>query len=95
MSQPHSAPARRPLPGQQPRRVDFRCHVREHPLDTLESVDRLAELLPFPRVLDRQLERALGKPEDLPGAILFLASEDAEFITGQTLSVSGGLTMHG
>jgi 2-hydroxycyclohexanecarboxyl-CoA dehydrogenase len=37
----------------------------------------------------------LGKPEDLPGAILFLASDDAEFITGQTLSVSGGLTMHG
>lgn len=37
----------------------------------------------------------MGKPEDLPGAILFLASDDAAFITGQTLSVSGGLTMHG
>jgi len=37
----------------------------------------------------------LGRPEDIPGAILFLASDDAEFITGQTLSVSGGLTMHG
>jgi len=37
----------------------------------------------------------LGKPEDLPGAILFFASDDAEFITGQVLSVSGGLTMHG
>jgi 2-hydroxycyclohexanecarboxyl-CoA dehydrogenase len=37
----------------------------------------------------------LGKPADIPGAILFLASDDAEFITGQTLSVSGGLTMHG
>ncbi|HEX6530828.1 MAG TPA: SDR family oxidoreductase [Burkholderiales bacterium] len=37
----------------------------------------------------------LGKPEDLPGAILFFASEDADFITGQVLSVSGGLTMHG
>ncbi len=37
----------------------------------------------------------LGKPEDIPGAILFLASDDADFITGQTLSVSGGLTMHG
>jgi len=37
----------------------------------------------------------LGKPDDIPGAILFLASDDAEFITGQTLSVSGGLTMHG
>jgi 2-hydroxycyclohexanecarboxyl-CoA dehydrogenase len=37
----------------------------------------------------------LGKPEDIPGAILFLASDDADFITGQTISVSGGLTMHG
>ena len=37
----------------------------------------------------------LGRPGDIAGAILFLASEDAEFITGQVLSVSGGLTMHG
>ena len=37
----------------------------------------------------------LGKPADLPGAVLFFASEDADFITGQVLSVSGGLTMHG
>jgi 2-hydroxycyclohexanecarboxyl-CoA dehydrogenase len=37
----------------------------------------------------------LGKPEDLPGAVAFFASGDADFITGQVLSVSGGLTMHG
>ena len=37
----------------------------------------------------------LGKPDDLPGAGLFFASDDADFITGQVLSVSGGLTMHG
>ena len=37
----------------------------------------------------------LGKPEDLPGAICFLASDDDAFITGQVLSVSGGLTMAG
>jgi 2-hydroxycyclohexanecarboxyl-CoA dehydrogenase len=37
----------------------------------------------------------LGKPEDLPGAILFLSSDDAAFITGQVISVSGGLTMNG
>jgi 2-hydroxycyclohexanecarboxyl-CoA dehydrogenase len=37
----------------------------------------------------------LGKPDDLPGAIAFFASDDADFITGQVLSVSGGLTMHG
>ena len=37
----------------------------------------------------------LGKPDDLPGAVLFFSSDDADFITGQVLSVSGGLTMHG
>jgi 2-hydroxycyclohexanecarboxyl-CoA dehydrogenase len=35
----------------------------------------------------------LGRPEDVAGAVVFLASDEAEFITGQTLSVSGGLTM--
>lgn len=37
----------------------------------------------------------IGEPEDLPGAIVFFASDDAAFITGQVLSVSGGLTMAG
>ena len=35
----------------------------------------------------------LGRPEDIAPAVAFLASEGAGFITGQTLSVSGGLTM--
>jgi 2-hydroxycyclohexanecarboxyl-CoA dehydrogenase len=35
----------------------------------------------------------LGEPEDLAGAVAVLASDDASFVTGQTLSVSGGLTM--
>jgi len=39
--------------------------------------------------------RRLAQPEDLPGIVAFLASADADFITGQTISVSGGLTMHG
>jgi 2-hydroxycyclohexanecarboxyl-CoA dehydrogenase len=37
----------------------------------------------------------IGQPEDLPGAIVFFASDDAAYITGQVLSVSGGLTMNG
>ena len=37
----------------------------------------------------------IGQPEDLPGAVLFFASDDAAYVTGQVLSVSGGLTMAG
>ena len=37
--------------------------------------------------------RRLATPDDIAPAIAFLASDDAAFITGQTLSVSGGLTM--
>jgi 2-hydroxycyclohexanecarboxyl-CoA dehydrogenase len=39
--------------------------------------------------------KRLGQPEDIPGIVAFLASADASFITGQVISVSGGLTMHG
>ncbi len=39
--------------------------------------------------------KRLGQPSDYPGIICFLASDDAGFITGQVISVSGGLSMHG
>jgi len=35
----------------------------------------------------------LGQPDDYPGLVAFLLSDDAAFITGQVISVSGGLTM--
>lgn len=35
-----------------------------------------------------------GKPEDIANAISFLASDEASYITGETLVVSGGLYMH-
>jgi 2-hydroxycyclohexanecarboxyl-CoA dehydrogenase len=37
----------------------------------------------------------IGEPDDYPGLVAFLASDDAAFMTGQTISISGGLTMHG
>ena len=53
-----------------------------------------------PEKLEEAFRRAtpmgrIGEPEDLPGAILFFASDDAAYVTGQVLSVSGGLTMAG
>ncbi|MEE8436636.1 MAG: glucose 1-dehydrogenase [bacterium] len=59
-------------------------------MDQGERAKKIAEglirAIPFKR---------LGTPEDLAGAVAFLASDDAGFITGQVLSVSGGLTMAG
>ncbi len=53
-----------------------------------------------PERLQQALEKAvpmgrLGTAEDVAGAIAFFASADAGFVTGQVLSVSGGLTMAG
>lgn len=41
------------------------------------------------------LGRRPGEPEEIAPAVLFLASEGARYITGQVLSVNGGLTMMG
>ncbi len=39
--------------------------------------------------------RRIGQPDDIAPAIVFLSSDEARFITGQVISVSGGLTMVG
>jgi NAD(P)-dependent dehydrogenase (short-subunit alcohol dehydrogenase family) len=43
--------------------------------------------------LERTPLGRIGKPEDIAGAALFLASEDASFVTGATLFVDGGYTV--
>jgi 2-hydroxycyclohexanecarboxyl-CoA dehydrogenase len=57
--------------------------AQAHP-DADKVLERLARAVPMKR---------LGKPEDVAHAVRFFASEQASYITGQTLSVSGGLTM--
>ncbi|TMM02807.1 MAG: 3-oxoacyl-ACP reductase FabG [Actinobacteria bacterium] len=55
----------------------------------------LAEMEPrLVEALERAVPmRRLGEPDDVAAAVAFFASERAGYITGQTLSVSGGLTM--
>jgi NAD(P)-dependent dehydrogenase (short-subunit alcohol dehydrogenase family) len=45
-------------------------------------------------VLDHQAVKFRGSPADIANALMFLASDGARFITGQTLNVDGGWVMH-
>jgi len=58
--------------------------MAESSSDSARLLDGLTRAVPM---------RRLGRPEDVAAAAAFLASENAGYITGQTLSVSGGLTM--
>jgi NAD(P)-dependent dehydrogenase (short-subunit alcohol dehydrogenase family) len=58
----------------------LKAEIEEDP----ELVRRMVRLIPF---------RRMGQPSDMAAAISFLCSSDSDYITGQILSVSGGLTM--
>jgi NAD(P)-dependent dehydrogenase (short-subunit alcohol dehydrogenase family) len=44
-------------------------------------------------MIDATVMRRIGTPDEVAAAIAYLASDDASFVTGQTLNVSGGLSM--
>ena len=58
----------------------LQAEIEENP----ELIRRMTRLIPF---------RKVAQPEDQAGAISYLISDDAAYITGQVISVSGGLTM--
>ena len=60
--------------------------VAEGARDPAKLIDAFRSAIPLGR---------LGQGDDLASAIAFFGSDDASFITGQVISVSGGLTMHG
>jgi glucose 1-dehydrogenase len=53
--------------------------------ETKEALDSLLTLIPYGRI---------GVPEDIGKAAVWLASDDADYVTGQTLFVDGGMTLY-
>ncbi|HHZ66358.1 MAG TPA: SDR family oxidoreductase [Alphaproteobacteria bacterium] len=58
----------------------LQAEIEENP----DLIRRMTKLIPF---------RKVAQPEDQAGAISYLVSDDAAYVTGQVISVSGGLTM--
>ncbi len=58
--------------------------LQQETKENAELISRMTRLIPF---------RRLGQPQDMANAIAFFCSSDSDYITGQVLSVSGGLTM--
>lgn len=59
--------------------------VERHEHDPAEVKEGYRSLIPTDR---------WGVPQDLDGAVVFLASDQASFVTGQNLHVNGGMTVH-
>lgn len=64
--------------------------VAPGPVDTAMAKPALADPAIKAKILERLPLGRIGQPEDVAGAVVFLASEAASFITGVTLYVDGG-----
>ena len=67
-----------------PTRTPLLDEIVSHSEDGEKVIEAMTRAVPM---------KKLGEPEDVAAAVAFFASEDAGHVTGQTLSVSGGLTM--
>jgi NAD(P)-dependent dehydrogenase (short-subunit alcohol dehydrogenase family) len=58
-----------------------------------------APLLEFPGIVDHMIAKTpagrIGEPEDIADVVLFLCSDLSRFVTGQNLTVDGGMILHG
>jgi len=63
-------------------------------IDTEMGRNNYPDAASLQRVRERTALGRLGQPEDVTGAVRFFASDDAAFITGQTLNVCGGIIFH-
>jgi len=73
-----------------PENINVNC-VSPGPFPNLEIVKNKSFINDLAK---KTMLRRVGKPEDLAGVFLFLASDDARYITGQNIVVDGGWTTH-
>ncbi len=63
----------------------IRTPINRSAWETAEAYDKLMELIPYKRI---------GEPEDIARVVAWLASDDADYITGVSLFADGGMTLY-
>lgn len=74
-----------------------RFNVRVNTIAPMAETDMTQTIAKDPRFMEKYLERIpmgrFGKPEEIGPAVVFLASEDSSYITGQIICIDGGMVM--
>lgn len=74
-----------------------RYNIRVNSIAPMAETDMTATIAKDPKFMEKYLERIpmgrFGQPEEIGPIVVFLASEDSSYITGQTICVDGGMVM--
>lgn len=63
----------------------IRTPINKEAWDSEEALNKLLKLIPYGRI---------GEPEDVARAVVWLASDEADYVTGTTLFVDGGMSLY-
>lgn len=63
----------------------IRTRINRHAWEDEEALERLLTLVPYGRI---------GKPDDISKAVVWLASDDSDYVTGATLVIDGGMMLY-
>lgn len=72
----------------------IRCNAIAPGLILSHEVDRFGGAAYVRMLEEHHLTPRVGRPEDIANAVLYLASDAAEFVTGQIINVDGGILSH-
>jgi len=63
----------------------IRTPINQSAWETPEAIDELMKLIPYKRI---------GEPDDIGRAVVWLASDDSDYVTGISLFIDGGMTLY-